>query len=124
MTVLRHKGYIAEIEIDEEDGLFFGQVINAPGVMTFYGRDVAELNVEFEKSVAVYENLCSKHGIEGGGPQSGRLMVRMAPDQHARIAAAAALAGRSMNAWVVEALDRAAIKALAKPAPRRTLSDA
>ena len=124
MTVLRHKGYIAEIESDEEDGLFFGQVINAPGVITFYGRDVAELNAEFAKSVAVYEELCKKRGIEGSGPQSGRLMVRMAPAQHARVSAAATLAGKSMNAWVVEALERAATEALAKPTPRHALSDA
>ena len=58
------------------------------------------------------------------GPQSGRFMVRMAPAQHARISAAAALAGKSMNAWVVEALDRAATEALAKPTPRRALSEA
>lgn len=123
MTVLRHKGYIAEIDIDEEDGLFFGQVVNAPGVITFYGRDLGELKTEFAKSVAVYEDLCKKHGIEEGGPQSGRLVVQMPPDQRARVSAAAARAGKSVNAWVLEALDRAATEALAKPTPRHALSD-
>jgi predicted HicB family RNase H-like nuclease len=123
MTVLRHKGYIAEIDIDEEDGLFFGQVINVPGVITFYGRDVAELNTEFAKSVAAYEDLCKKHSIEEGGPQRRRLLVQIPPDQRARIAAAAARSGKSVNAWVLEALDRAATEALAKPTPRHALSD-
>jgi predicted HicB family RNase H-like nuclease len=124
MTVLRYKDYIAEIDSDEQDGLFFGQVIDAPGVITFYGKDVAELNAEFAKSVAAYEDLCTKHGIEAAGPQSGRLMVRMAPAQHARISAAAVLAGKSRNAWIVEALDRAASEALANPTPKRALSEA
>jgi predicted HicB family RNase H-like nuclease len=34
MTVLRHKGYVARIEIEEDAGTFFGEVINAPGVIT------------------------------------------------------------------------------------------
>jgi predicted HicB family RNase H-like nuclease len=39
-------------------------------------------------------------------------MIRMAPDQHVRVSAAAVLAGKSINAWAVEALDDAASKAL------------
>ena len=112
MTLLRHQGYVARIEIEENDATFFGEVINAPGVITFYGKDVADLKVEFARSVEAYEALCQRHGSKLGKPLRGRFMLRMRPEQHARVSAAAALAGKSINAWAIEALDQAASEAL------------
>jgi predicted HicB family RNase H-like nuclease len=112
MTVLRHQGYVARIEIEADDGTFFGEVINAPGVITFYGKDVADLKAEFARSVEAYEALCRRHGSKLGKPLSGRFMLRMKPEQHARVSAAAALAGKSVNAWAIEALDHAAAEVL------------
>jgi predicted HicB family RNase H-like nuclease len=112
MTILRHKGYVAQIEIEEDDGTLFGEVINAPGVITFYGKDVAELKAEFARSVEAFEALSERHRCKLRRPLSGRFMIRMTPDQHLRVSAAAALAGKSINAWAVEALDHAASEAL------------
>lgn len=108
MTTLRRDGYIARVEIDEEDDVLFGEVINVPGVITFYGSTVDELKAEFAKSIEAYETLCRKHGLHAGKPLSGRFMVRMAPEQHVRVSAAAALSGKSVNAWAVEALEEKA----------------
>jgi predicted HicB family RNase H-like nuclease len=112
MTTLRHKGYLAQIEIEEDDGTFFGEVINAPGVITFYGKDVSELKTEFARSVAAFEALSEEHRRRRQKPLSGRFVIRMAPAQHARVSAAAALAGKSINSWAVEALQEAASEAL------------
>ena len=112
MTILRHKGYVAQIEIEEDDGTFFGEVINAPGAITFYGKDVDELRTEFARSVETFEALSERHRCKLRKPLSGRFMIRMAPEQHVRVSAAAALAGKSINAWAVKALDDAASEVL------------
>jgi predicted HicB family RNase H-like nuclease len=112
MTTLRHKGYVAQIEIEEDDGTLFGEVINAPGVITFYGKDVSELKTEFARSVAAFEALAEEHRCKRRRPLSGRFMIRMAPEQHVRVSAAAALAGKSINSWAVEALQDAASEVL------------
>jgi predicted HicB family RNase H-like nuclease len=112
MTLLRHQGYVARIEIEEDDATFFGAVINAPGVITFYGKDVVDLKAEFARSVEAYEALCQRHGSKFGKPLSGRFMLRMKPEQHARVSAAAALAGKSVNAWAIETLEQAAAEML------------
>jgi predicted HicB family RNase H-like nuclease len=114
MTVMRHKGYMAQIEIEESDDTFFGEVINTPGVITFYGKNVAELKAEFKRSVEAYEALSEKYSCRLRKPLSGRFMIRMAPEQHVRVSAAAARAGKSINAWAIEALDHAASEALAE----------
>src|SRR6201987_2460421 len=43
MTTMTHDGYVARIELDEEAGLFHGEVINTRDVLTFQGRTLAEL---------------------------------------------------------------------------------
>lgn len=41
-------------------------------------------------------------------PYSGKIMMRISPDVHARAAKAAELSGKSLNQWAEEALDKAA----------------
>ncbi len=107
--ILRHDGYIAAIEIDEEDGALVGRVINAAGPITFEGRDVAELKREFARSVEVYREVCREEGIDPVKPYSGKFNVRLDPAAHARVAAAA---GKSMTVWIAETLARAAAREL------------
>jgi predicted HicB family RNase H-like nuclease len=110
--ILHHGNYLAAVWADEEDGVFVGRVINAAGPITFEGRDLPELQREFAHSVAVYEEVCREEDIEPMRPYSGKFIVRVGPDQHARVAAAAAAAGKSMNAWAAAALARAAEREL------------
>ena len=110
--LLRHGSYVATLEVDEEDGVFVGRVVNAAGPVTFEGRDLPELQREFAQSVAVYEEVCREEGVAPMRPYSGRFLIRIGPDEHARLAAAAAAAGKSMNAWAATALARAAEREL------------
>jgi len=48
-------------------------------------------------------------GIEPRKNYSGKLMLRIPPAVHAKVPAAAAAAGKSLNAWAVEVLDHAAL---------------
>lgn len=106
--ILRHDGYAAVIDIDEEDGVFVGRVVNAAGPITFEGRDLAELRREFARSVEAYHEVCREEGINPMKPYSGRFVLRLSPAEHARVAAAAAAAGESMNAWIARTLAQAA----------------
>ena len=61
MTTMTYDGYVATIDLDEEAGLFHGEVINTRDVLTFQGRSypftlTGELN-----------GLGALSGIEGGG---------------------------------------------------------
>ncbi|MBD9529998.1 toxin-antitoxin system HicB family antitoxin, partial [Paracoccus sp. PAR01] len=54
-------------------------------------------------------------GKEPLKPYSGKVMFRLRPETHCNIARAAELAGKSLNQWADEALERAA--ALAENPP-------
>jgi predicted HicB family RNase H-like nuclease len=43
MTTMTHNGYVATVELDEEAGLFHGEVTNTRDVLTFQGQTLEEL---------------------------------------------------------------------------------
>ena len=77
--ILHHDGYIAVIEIDDEDGAFVGRVVNATGPITFEGHDLAGLRREFAHSVEVYREVCREEGIEPARPYSGSFTSALSP---------------------------------------------
>jgi predicted HicB family RNase H-like nuclease len=104
---MEYKGYLGKVEIDEEAGLFHGEVINVRDVITFEGDSVAELQQAFRESIDDYLAFCAERGEEPDKPFSGRFMVRVNPELHRRIATRARLSDKSLNSWVIEVLDAA-----------------
>ena len=108
MTTMTHDGYLATIELDEEAGLFHGEVINTRDVLTFQGRTPEELKTAFAETIADYIDWCRERGKSPERPFSGTFSVRVKPEVHRRAAAAAAREGKSLTGFVAEVLERAA----------------
>jgi predicted HicB family RNase H-like nuclease len=103
--MMEYEGYVGRVEYDDEAGLFHGEVINTRDVITFQGTTVAELRKAFRDSIEDYLAFCEERGEEPQRPFSGQFVTRLNPDLHRRISLAAALSGKSLNAWVVEQLE-------------------
>lgn len=73
-------------------------------VITFQGTTVAEIKQAFHDSVEDYLDFCAQLGHEPEKPFTGKFMVRIPPELHSRIYSSARIAGKSMNAWVIEQL--------------------
>lgn len=108
MTTMHHEGYVATIELDENAGLFHGEVVNTRDVLTFQGRTLDELRAAFADTIADYVDWCRERGKEPERPYSGAFSLRITPELHRRVAAAAARAGKSINGFVADALERVA----------------
>ena len=102
---MEYKGYVGQVEFDDDAGLFHGRVINTRDVITFEGRSVAELRREFAESVDDYLEMCTERGEEPERPYSGRFVLRLDPDLHRRLAIAAGRESQSLNTWIAEALE-------------------
>ena len=62
---MTHKGYLAgPIEFETDVLLFHGPVLGLRDVITFQGRDAAELKQAFEDSVNDYLDFCGDLGRE------------------------------------------------------------
>ena len=101
---MTYKGYEGVARFDEEAGVFAGEVINTRDVITFQGTSVKELRKAFEGSIDDYLEFCASRGEEPEKPFSGALTLRMTPELHRQIAAAAYQRGKSINAYIIDRL--------------------
>lgn len=107
MNTMTHKGYAARIEYSDEDQCFVGHIAGINDVVGFHGESVAELRTAFEEAVEDYLLTCEKLNRAPQKPCSGRLMLRVPPEIHAAVAAAAEASGKSINQWAAEIFTRA-----------------
>ena len=107
-NTMTFKGYSARIEYDDEDGIFTGRIAGIRDGVGFHADSVADLRKAFREAVDDYVETCARIGKEPQKPYSGRMMFRVDPDVHRKAALAAELAGKSLNQWAEEVLERAA----------------
>ena len=60
--MIEYKGFLATVEVDEETGLFHGEVVNTRAVITCQGRSVEELERALADSVEDYLAWCAERG--------------------------------------------------------------
>jgi len=107
-NILRHKGYSARVEFDADDGIFFGRIAGIEDGVGFHADTVAGLIAAFEEAVDDYLETCARIGKAADKPYSGKMMLRVSPETHAKAALAAKLSGKSLNQFGEEALRQAA----------------
>lgn len=104
---LTYRGYAARIEFDAEDRLFVGRVAGITDIVTFHGECVGELEQAFHDAVDGYIAMSEKLGRSPQKPCSGKLMLRVPPEVHARALMRAEAHGKSLNQWAAEVLAKA-----------------
>lgn len=106
--MMEYKGYVGQVEFDDEANIFHGEVINLRDVVTFQGSSVQELRKAFEESVDDYLDFCEERGESPDKPYSGKFMLRVEPELHKMLAIRARKERKSLNALVHDTLAHAA----------------
>ncbi len=107
MNTMTFKEYAARIEYSDEDGCFIGHIAGIKDVIGFHAETVKELRAAFEEAVDDYLATCAKLGRAPQKPYSGKLMLRVPPEVHARAAMMAQAHGVSINQWASDVLAHA-----------------
>jgi len=71
---MNYKGYVAEINFDERDNIFWGKVLGLKDSVTFEGETVAGLVRDFHNAVDHYLADCEQTGRKPDKSYSGKLM--------------------------------------------------
>lgn len=108
MNTMSYKDYAARIEYSDEDDCFVGHIAGINDIIGFHADSVAALHIAFEEAVDDYIETCKKIGKLPQKPYSGKVMLRISPELHARTAMLAEAHGKSLNAWVTDLLASAA----------------
>jgi len=104
MNTLELDGYTAIIRFNPETDEFRGEIQGLNGGADFYGKSPDELRKEFRASLDFFLETCAKHGTEPRKQASGKFVVRLPPELHAKAATAATADGISLNALVERAI--------------------
>ena len=107
MSTMTYKGYAAKIEYSDDDDCFVGHIASIKDVIGFHADSVKELRRAFEEAVDDYLVTCEKVGRAPQKPYSGKLMLRVPPEIHARAAMMAEAHGMSINQWAADVLSKA-----------------
>ena len=104
--MMEYKGYRAAVQFDYEECVFHGRVLDTRDVIFFEGTSVEQLIEEFHFSIDDYLAVCAERGREPDKPFSGRIPLKVSSKLHRAATAAAKAEGKSLNAWVAEAIER------------------
>lgn len=97
-------GYQAVIRFDPDINMFRGEFVDLNGGADFYAADVAGLKREGASSLRVFLDMCQEDGVRPRRRFSGKFNVRLPPELHRNVAAAAAADGKSLNQWITDEL--------------------
>ncbi len=104
--MLDYKGYFGTVEIDTDQNVLHGRVINTRDVISYVAETAETLLQEFKTSIDIYLESCKEDGVDPDKPYSGNLNLRLGPELHKRAAIAAAAAGISINELIKRQLDK------------------
>ncbi len=99
---MTYKGYIAKIEYSDEDECLVGRISGIRQIITFHGDSVKQIKKAFEEAIDFYLDTCAERKEEPEKPFTGRFVVRVSPELHSAIAAAAKREHKSINAWIAD----------------------
>ena len=108
MTPMTYKGYAARIAYSDEDGCLVGHIAGIIDIVGFHADSVKEMRAAFHEAVDHYLEACAARNVAPNKPYSGKIMIRVSPELHAKAAMVAAAQGKSLNALATEALEHVA----------------
>lgn len=87
---------------------FTGRIAGIRDGVGFHADTAEGLREAFHEAVEDYVATCAKIGKEPQKAFAGQVMFRINPEVHRKATLVAELAGKSLNQWAEEVLDRAA----------------
>jgi predicted HicB family RNase H-like nuclease len=79
-NIMTYKGYTARIEFDQRDNILTGKIIGIADNITLQGETVKELQAAIDHYIAD----CATIGRKPLKAASGKMMLRVSPEIHAK----------------------------------------
>lgn len=102
--LLEYKGYYGTVEFSANDEVLFGKVIGVNSLISYEGKSVEQLKVDFEEAIDDYLDLCAEKGLEPEKVYKGSFNVRVSPEIHKDLVLYSAAHGQTLNSTVEEAI--------------------
>ena len=104
-SIMKYKGYWAEIKYSEEDECFCGYIEGLKkDVISFEGTSVEELKKDFKDAIESYLNTCKELNKQPEKQCKGSLNVRLGVDLHNKAKIKSIEKNISINELIKEAI--------------------
>lgn len=114
--MLIYKGFIGQIDFDNETQGLIGEVVNSVDLIEFSGSSAAEIKLNFQRAVDEYIGFQREVvGIQPI-PFVGNFTICLSTDKQNKVISAARNAGQSVNHWLNRKVDVALSELFAKSA--------
>jgi predicted HicB family RNase H-like nuclease len=104
--IMEINGYKATVAYDPDIEMFRGEFLGLNGGADFYAKDVLGLKREGALSLKVFLDMCREDGVEPKKEFSGKFNLRVSPQLHEEVSSAASAAGKSLNQWISDTLEK------------------
>ncbi|MDR1348103.1 MAG: type II toxin-antitoxin system HicB family antitoxin [Prevotellaceae bacterium] len=108
-NLLVYKGFTGSVNFSADDNVFFGKIEGINDLITFEGSTVQELQQAFHYVIDEHIKDCENEQIPVEKSYKGSFNVRLTPELHRKAAITAKLRGRTLNAFVKDAIEKAMI---------------
>lgn len=103
-NTIEYKGYVGNIELSENDGVFYGKVQGIRSLISYEGENAKDLIKDFHMAVDDYLALCAERGTEPEKAYKGTFNIRISPELHKNAAIYTTEHKVSLNSVVETAL--------------------
>lgn len=103
---MTYKGYVGQVTYDDEAKIFHGTVIGLKDIITFEGRTPEEIEQAFKDSVEDYLAFCANLGEKPENTASGKFLLRLDRELHAKLTSEALAHNISLNSYIIEKLKK------------------
>ena len=106
-NILGYKGYYTKVQYSAEDNILFGKIEGIRDLVNFECDNLSDVEREFHIAVDDYLAFCEEVGQEPDKVFRGSFNVRIAPELHKAAAIKADQQGKTLNAFVADAIQNA-----------------
>lgn len=103
--MLIYKGFIGQIDYDDESKKLVGEVVNAIDLLEFDGVSAAEIKANFQRCVDEYLSFQKEYDGNKTIPFIGNFSICLSTDKQNKVIKAAQNEGESVSQWLNKRVD-------------------
>lgn len=105
-NVMHYNKYYGSVEYNDDDEVFYGEILFINDLVIYEGESVKELKQAFIKAIDDYINTCKLLDKPPEKPFKGSLNIRIGSDLHKKIAIIATQQNDSINNIIKQAIEQ------------------
>ena len=103
--MLIYRGFIGQIDYDDETKQLVGEVVNSMDLLEFRGQTAAEIKANFQNCIDEYLTFQNEYVGDNPIPFIGNFTISLTTDKQNKVIQAAQKNGQSVNHWLNNQVD-------------------